>query len=68
MKLLDNDWDRTVHLLHSLFSTPVRVYLTAQKLFAYLGNTPKDSPPPVVDILLEPFAVRRAVRTVPWDN
>ena len=49
--LMGVDQDITVKLLHSFF--------------AFVGKHPAKPPPPVVEIQVESFVVRRSVRAVP---
>ena len=48
--------DGMVHLLHSLFSVQVELYLTSRWLFACQGELPAKGLPLVVKILHEAFA------------
>ena len=63
--LVGFDLDGMVHLMHSLFSVWVDIYLTSRRLFACLGKLPVERYPPVVEIPHKAFAVRRSVRAVP---
>ena len=58
--------DGPVQLLHSFLSIPVVLYSTDRRLFACLGDLPDRGLPPVVEIPMETFAVRRSVRAIPW--
>ena len=51
--------------MHSLFSVRVNVYSTECRLFTCVGELPAEGLPQVTELLLDFFAARRAVRTVP---
>ena len=51
--------------MHLLFSVRVNAYLSQQRLFACLVELTAKPPPPVVEIQVESFVVRRSVRAVP---
>ena len=57
--------DRTVHLLHLLFSVPFGMYSTSRQIFACLGKLPEKGLPLVFKILTEAFAVWRSIPTIP---
>ena len=64
LDLIGVDQDRTVHILHLLFSAPVDLYSTIRRIFACQGELPSEGLPPVVDITHESFAARRPISTV----
>ena len=53
-----------MHPLHLLFSVPVGLYSTAWRIFACRGEPPKKSRPPVVDLPVDAFGVRRYMRAI----
>ena len=59
------DPDRMVHLLNSLLSVRVDLYLTSRRLFTFQGEFSAEVLPPVVGITHEAFAERRSIRAVP---
>ena len=59
--LLQVNPDRTVHLLNSLFSIPFILYSIAQQLFACRGDLSSKVLPPVVELPVDAFGVRRFV-------
>ena len=54
-----------MHVLHSLFSLLVDLYSTAQQIFFCHGELPQEGLPPVVELPVDVFGVRRSVRAVP---
>ena len=54
-----------MHILHSMLSVPVDLYSTARRLFACQGELPLEGLPPVAELPVDAFLVRRSVRTVP---
>ena len=54
-----------VHLMHSLLSVQVDIYLTSRSLFACLAELAAEGLPPVVEIPHKDFAARRSVRAMP---
>ena len=69
LTLVGFDLDGRVHIMHSLFSVRVDLYLTRRRLFACLGELPTEGLPPVVEIPNEAFAARRSVFSEPqMDN
>ena len=62
------DPDRMLHLMHLLFSVPVGLYSTARRLFDCVGELNEEGLPPLAEIPVEAFAVRRTVRAVPQDD
>ena len=56
--------DGRMHLMHSLFSIRVDIYLTSQHLFTCLGDLPAKGLTPVVEIPHKAFAERRSIRAV----
>ena len=59
--LLQVDLEGTVQLLHSLLSVSVGLYSMARRLFACCGELPLEGFPPVVDLPMDTFLVRRSV-------
>ena len=53
-----------MHPLHLLFSVPVGLYSTAWRIFACRGEPPKKSRPPVADLPVDAFGVRRYMRAI----
>ena len=54
-----------MHILHSLFSVPVELYSATRCIFACQGELPNECLPPLVELLVESFAMHRVVRAVP---
>ena len=65
LTLLGGNQDGAVHLLHSLFSVPVGLYYSPRWFSIYLGELLYYGLPPVVEIPVEAFMVRRSIRSVP---
>ena len=63
--LLQVNLDRTVHILHSLFSVLINLYSTARRLFACHGDLLREGLPPVVDLPVDAFRVWRARSAIP---
>ena len=63
--ILQVDPDRTVHILHSLFSIPFDLYSTGRRLFAFWGELPLEGLSPVVELPVYAFSARRSVCAVP---
>ena len=63
--LIGVDADRRVHLMHSIFSVRIGVYLTECCVIACLGELPAEGFPRMMDILPDFFAARCSVRAVP---
>ena len=66
LALLTVNWDGETHVLHSLFSVPVRPYNPDRRLFGCCGELPSEGLPAITDIPVAPFAVRCIVNAVPW--
>ena len=64
LALVRFDQDRTVHLLHSLFSFLVGPYSTDMILLAFNRELPSEGLPPVMELLYDAFAVRCAIFAV----
>ena len=62
--LFQVDPDITAHLLHSLFSVPSGLYLMARWILSYCGKMLSKGLPPVADLPVGTFRVRRSVRAV----
>ena len=56
---------RTVHILHLLLYAPVNLYSSEQQLFAFCRELPREGLPPVVELGIDTFGVRRTMRDVP---
>ena len=65
MALLHIDLDGMVHLLNSLLSVLVGLYSTAQRLFAFHVELPSKDLPPMIELTVDAFGVRRSMRTFP---
>ena len=65
MWLLQLDPDVTVHILHSMLSVPVNLYSMYQSLFAFWEELPLEGLPPVVELTMDAFLVRRSLRAAP---
>ena len=63
--LLQFDPDGTVHFLHSIFSVLVDLYSMDQRIFAFWIELPLKGIPPVVELPVDAFSVRRSVHAVP---
>ena len=63
--LLQVNPDGTVHLLHSFFSVPAGLYSVSWGIFAFRGELSSEGLPPVVELPVYTFGVRRSVRAVP---
>ena len=53
-----------MHLLHSLFSVPVGLYSLERRLFTCCGDLSREGLPPVVELDIDAFGVRRTVHAV----
>ena len=68
LTLLRVDWDGTVHLLHSFLSLLVVPYTIDQRLLAFFEELPSEGLPPVTEIPVDAFLMRRVVRAIMRDN
>ena len=64
VSLIEVDQGRTVHILHYLFSIMVDLYSISRNIFAFWGELPTKSLPPVVDIPHDYFAALRSICSV----
>ena len=62
------DRDGTVQLLNQSLSTPIGLYSTDRRIFAFFRELPVEGTPPVTEILGEAFAVHQDIRAVLWAN
>ena len=58
--------DGEAHVLHSLFSVPVRPYRPERRLFVCQGELPLEGLPLIIDIPTPSFAVRRIFSALLW--
>ena len=63
--LVGVDLDVMVHLMHSILSVWVDIYLAIRRLFSCLGDLPAKGLPLVVDIPHEAFSAQRSVLSIP---
>ena len=65
LALLRVDQDGMVHFLHSFFSVPVGLYSSTQQLFACQEKLSGKGLPLVVELEIDAFGLRCAMRAVP---
>ena len=68
LEILAAERDEVVQMMQLLLSIPFGVWNNSQRLLCFLGDMAEAGIPPLVDIPVETFAVRRTVCAILRDN